>query len=326
MTGIVGLFFLKTDDLLNFKSRHGIRQCKEFYAQPKDSIDVLFMGSSHIHCDVNTAELWKKYGIAAFDYSAAEQPLWMTYYYIQEAMKYQKPEVVVLDLYSPAYRPADFQYDFLMENLNGMRFSFTKLKMLQVSCEWYRLWDFFPSIVTYHSRYKELTEEDWEQFFLSKEGHATYKGFMPYYGIQSFERPNPYDLAEDAQLSEKSEEYLYKIIDYCKNHDLKLLLMVAPYISNSEQNAIYEQIGTIAEKTETSFINFNHYYDEIGIDFKTDYVDNSHVNYSGAMKFSYYLGYYLKEHYTLEDHRGQEKWRSWDLHVDAVEAEAAENN
>ena len=97
---IVG--YLACDRVLSVKTAHGIRQARDMYAQPRNSIDVVFMGSSHIHCDVNTALLWEKYGIAAYDYSAAEQPLWTTYYYLKEICKYQKPQLVVLDLYSPA--------------------------------------------------------------------------------------------------------------------------------------------------------------------------------------------------------------------------------
>ena len=64
------------------------------YWQPENAIDVVMMGTSHVHCGVNTAFLWEKYGIASYDYSGAEQPLWMTYFYLKELYKYQTPKVV----------------------------------------------------------------------------------------------------------------------------------------------------------------------------------------------------------------------------------------
>ncbi len=129
--------------LLCVKSQDGIDQARAFYHQPENSIDVVFLGSSHIHCNINTAYLWTEYGIAAYDYSAAEQPLWMTYYWLREFCKTQKPKLVVLDVYSPAAYEADYQYRWMEENLFGMRFSANKLEMMQASVEKKRLSDYF---------------------------------------------------------------------------------------------------------------------------------------------------------------------------------------
>ena len=105
---ILGISVLS--DILQIKSDHGINQNRGLYFQSEDSIDAVFLGTSHIHCNVNTALLWEEYGIAAYDYSGAEQPLWMTYYYLKEFYKYQDPKVVVLDLYAPARFKEDYQY------------------------------------------------------------------------------------------------------------------------------------------------------------------------------------------------------------------------
>ena len=58
-------------------------------------IDVLFLGSSHVHCNVNTQLLWDEYGMAAYLMTGAEQPLWNSYYNLKEALKTQKPRLVV---------------------------------------------------------------------------------------------------------------------------------------------------------------------------------------------------------------------------------------
>ena len=56
--GIRGLAFLclvmlligALNDILCVKSPHGVDQTRYLYKQPKDKIDVLFLGSSHVHC------------------------------------------------------------------------------------------------------------------------------------------------------------------------------------------------------------------------------------------------------------------------------------
>ena len=132
-------------NILRVKSDHGINQQEGLYWQPRNSIDVVMMGTSHIHCDINTGLLWEKYGIAAYDYSGAEQPLWMTYYYLKELCRYQEPKMVVLDLYAPARFKEDYQYEWIAENIYGMRFSLNKLRMLSVSVEPSKLHEYFPS-------------------------------------------------------------------------------------------------------------------------------------------------------------------------------------
>ena len=201
------------DRLMCPKTEHGIRQTNYFYAQPKDTIDVIFMGSSHIHYDANTALLWQDYGMAAYDLSGAEQPLWITYYYLKELCKYQSPKLVVLDLYCPARFKDDYQYNYIRDNLYGMRFSLTKLCMLMSACEPEKLFDYFPGFGDYHYRIDELDDEDWTYLKISRSEKAAYKGFSPHFDIEPQSEPI-LDITESGGLTEMSEKYLRKIIEF----------------------------------------------------------------------------------------------------------------
>ena len=88
-----------------------IDQTRYLYVQPKNKIDVLFLGSSHVHCNVNTQLLWDEYGMAAYLMTGAEQPIWNSYYNLKEALKTQKPKLVVLDMFCPSRFYDDFQRD-----------------------------------------------------------------------------------------------------------------------------------------------------------------------------------------------------------------------
>lgn len=309
------------DKLLCVKSAHGIMQAREMYIQPKNSIDVVFMGSSHIHCDVNTALLWEDYGIAAYDYSAAEQPLWITYYYLKEICKYQSPKLVVLDLYSPARYKNNYQYGWLRDNLLGVKFSFNKLQMLYVGCEPKYYFDYFPNFAMYHNRYP--TSEDIEYLFASKEDRASFKGYTPYYIESPQSEP---ELVENRSggITIKSEQYLQKIIEYTQEKDIELYLIVSPYITTSEDELVYNRIKEIADSYGLEFNSTNYSYEEMGLDFDTDFTDESHLNYKGSCKYTQYLGAEIKENYDIPDRRGLEKWESWDRHAEEIKAAAEE--
>ncbi len=318
------LFYAGCERLLCSKSLHGTMQAREFYAQPEDTIDVAFVGASHAHCVINTATLWEEYGIASYDYSAAEQPLWITCDYLKELCKYQKPKLIVLDLFAPAHFHEDYQYNYLYESVDGFRFSANKLSFLRAACEWDHLSSVFPTFLNWHAHYEELTDEDWDYFTRSKRERAAYKGYRPYYSASTQERP-VHDVQTGGGLSAKSEEYLKRIIDYTQEQEIPLLLAVIPFISTDEDEMVFRRIQEVAYGTEAAFRNFNEYYDEIGLDFENDFYDYSHLNYRGGTKFTKWLGAELLASYDLPDRRGLPEWESWDRNVELVAETAREN-
>jgi hypothetical protein len=311
------------DRLLSIKTEHGIAQARDLYAQPRNSIDVAFMGSSHIHCDVNTALLWEEYGIAAYDYSAAEQPLWITYYYLKELCKYQDPKLVVIDLYSPARFKEDYQYNWLEDNLAGVRFSLNKVQMILDSCEYDKIWEFWPSIARYHLRFDELTGEDWDYLTTTRRERASFKGYTPYYIVTPQEEPL-LDQEYSGGITLKSEIYLQKIIEYCKEKDISLFLMVSPYITTQEDELVYNRVHEIALMNGIAFNSTNYFYNAMDLNFEEDFNDNSHLNYSGSCKFTEYLGSEIKKNFDIPDRRGNDKWESWDRHVQEINEKAIE--
>ena len=311
------LSFITLEQVLKIKSGHGINQKEGLYAQPKNSIDVAFMGTSHVHCGINTALLWEEYGIAGYDYSGAEQPLWMTYYYLKELLKYQKPKMIVLDLYGPARFKDDYQYEWISENIYGMKFSFNKLQMLSDSVEPHKFFDYFPDFSSYHSRYDDLNEEDFKYLFKSKEDLSSFKGYTPYTKTVPFERPV---ISTDVRrgLTEKSEKYLREIIRYTKKHNISLVLIVIPYMITTEDKETYNQIMDIAKEEELIFIDYNEYYEPMGLDFSSDFNDDSHLNYEGSSKFSRSLGTFLSGS-GIPDKREYTGYESWDKHIQLID-------
>ena len=320
-TVVMCLSFIAVDRLLCVKSEHGIMQARSMYDQPHNSIDVVFMGSSHIHCDINTAMLWEQYGIAAYDYSAAEQPLWITYYYLKEICKYQMPKLVVLDLYSPARFKDDYQYTWLNDNLMGVRFGINKLQMLYASCEPQHYFEYLPSIARYHSRFKNCEERDVEYLFSQKNERAVFKGYTPYFVEDPQAEP---ELTQSCSggITIKSEQYLQKIIEYTKKNDIELFLIVSPYITTDEDELVYNRVHEIAGNYDLAFNSTNYFYAEMELDFEKDFNDESHLNYMGSCKFTEYLGQEIKEKYDIPDRRGCENWKSWDWHVKDINERA----
>ena len=83
------------------------------------------------------------------------------------------------------------------------------------------------------------------------------------------------------------------------------MIMVSPdgwY--NDLSRGHYNYAREIAEEYGVEFIDYNEYYDEIGIDFQNDFGDIGHLNYLGNRKFTSVLGEHLVDEYNLTDRRG----------------------
>lgn len=132
----------------------------DFYNKiEKDTVDVLCVGSSHVYCSINPVQMYDDYGIAAYDLSAGSQAIWYSYYFILEALKTQKPDVVILDVYT-VIEP-DGYFDKKIEgNLLNMKPSYTKYEALRAADADDIASILFEFPIT-HSRYKQLQKEDY---------------------------------------------------------------------------------------------------------------------------------------------------------------------
>ena len=71
--------------VLLFKQEDGALPMRNFYDLPENTVDVLFLGSSHMGMNLSTDILWNKYGIAGYKCWGSVQPIWNTYYYLKVA-------------------------------------------------------------------------------------------------------------------------------------------------------------------------------------------------------------------------------------------------
>lgn len=303
------------------KRFYGIVPMKSFYAQEKETVDVLFLGSSHCGVTIDTGVLWKDYGISGFVLWGSGQPAWNSYYNLREALKTQSPKAVVFEVYAMQY---DFEYqDEAKQSMNtgAMKFSFNKWEAIKVSAPKERWSDLMLGYPLYHTRYNELTKEDF-LFFQNSRDLAESKGTGGCrWGTGEFELPDVIGITECKPIFEKQELYLRKMIELCQEENIPILLYVVPYCTRDSDQPYFNSVGKIAQEYDVEFLDFNLMEDAINFTAGDVWTDGGHVNTTGARKITRALGEYLKGHYELEDHRGQEQYASWDDNADMLEKE-----
>ncbi len=304
---------LAANDILCVKSLHGVDQMRYLYYQPDHKIDVLFLGSSHVNCNVNTEVLWEEYGIAAYLYASAEQPLWNSYYGLKEALKTQAPKLVVLDMYCPSRFYEDYQPKWLDENLAGMRFSFNKYQAILASTETDRV-ELLLGFPRYHTRYDRLEAEDLGNFPWNRSKQSCWKGYTPLVSNVGLTEYDYSYVTDEREMTEKSQLYFDKIVELTQKKGIALALVSAPYLPEEEDMEVYRYIERIAAERGLLFLNYNtvERYREIGIDYALDFADFAHLNEQGSVKYTKHLGTWLKDHYEIPDRRGLRGYESWE--------------
>lgn len=295
----------KLNDAFRLKQEDGIYPMELFYEQEPGSVDVMFYGSSHTYSDINPAVIWEEQGIPSYDLAGSLQPLWNTYYYMKESLKYQRPRVMVVELVRAIESREYIEEARTVTNTFGMRLSREKIENIRVSTP-DNLVSYLLGYPVYHTRYTELSRTDFASYLGRPAGDAS-KGFYPLFVTKPYEElADMSGVTEAGELPQKSEEYLRKIMELAGKEGIPLVFMISPYqgIIESEQQ-IFNRCREIAEEEGIPFLDFNQMYQELGLDPETDFAEASHLNYRGTQKLSSWLGAWLKENYELPDRRGE---------------------
>ena len=86
-----------------------------------------------------------------------------------------------------------------------------------------------------------------------------------------------------------------------------------------------KQNDPVVKKTIVFFLIMIGLFDEIGIDWSTDFLDRGdHLNLSGAERVTEYLGRFLNDHFRLADHRADAAYGGWEKESREYEEKASE--
>ena len=286
----------------------------------ENKFDVLFMGSSHMLNSVNPNILWGEYGITSYNYGTGGQSLDTTYYLLKEALKVQKPKVVLLDLFYLGLTDDYGNQAYIRSVLDNMKLSSNKLEAIKNCTPKDLRLTYLMPMLKFHTRWKELTEDDFNVDLTAYYYTKGFGGVTDKYGV---ENKSNFDVTEVGVIPQKAEEYLYKFIELSKEYNFDLVFINAPYdyTSTAESEnwvksdlAILNRASEIAEENNIPFINYStkEKLEEINFDFPNDMNDIGHCNIWGANKVSYNLANYLHKNYNLEDYRGKKGYEDWE--------------
>lgn len=264
--------------------------------------DVIFVGDCEVYANFTPMEMYRQQGITAYVRGSSQQLVWQSYYVLKETFEYETPEAVVFNVNSMRYpEPVSEAYNRL--TIDKMRWSDEKIGIIRSSMtEEEDFMSYVFPVLRYHSRFDELTREDFEYLFKTRNntwnGHLMNREVKPLGALPAKRVQASYEFGDICW------EYLEKMRLLCEEKGAELILIKAPSVYPYWYDEYDVQIEDYAAEHGLHFYNFLDDVEQIGIDYQTDTYDGGlHMNLSGATKLSGYFAEILAENHGLRDHR-----------------------
>ena len=260
-----------------------------FY-EDKGKIDNIYLGSSHVFCDLDPYKLDQLNGQYNFNLASSGQLMNGTYYLLKEADQWNDLSHVYVELFYIYNIYDNFNADEDMmdthtshnwKNTDNMRLSLNKLQYMITMADPEK----YPNIFWGFSRYRSHLD-DWSYVETtiakkkSKEyidyqyhndwddgiGYDEYRKKGRFFSTREYpskERMYYQDrILVENPIAETSEAYLRKVISYCQTRGITITLFISPIyelqlISTEQYDNYLNQVKEIAAEYEIEIYDFN---------------------------------------------------------------------
>ena len=258
-----------------------------FYDLPKDSLDILFLGSSHVYNSIDPVQFEELTGRSGFDLSTSNQDASLSLYLLEEALRTQKPKTVVLDLYGFQMDPMSKTSSY-KRTLDDMRWGRPKYQAVRDWMPYVEGETWLPRIFTlldYHSRWSSLEDQD----IHGERYVTTRRGFSPTEETASGINHSAWDNEEPKGFNERTLAYFDRLVSLCRENEIELILIKTP--DSGWKKGWSRASRNLADQYGLTFDDYNEpeQLEAIGLDDGSDWRNKHHLNSRGAAKFTEYL-------------------------------------
>ncbi len=286
-----------------------------FYEQPKNSIDMVFIGSSHSYCTFDPENFDSVMGTNSWQMGTPLEHYDTSLYVLKEVLKTQSPKLVVLDIY---WDMMDDEFD--MKQANSF-FEVVKDKSVEK--------DYVKNVFPLNERVKyDLLPIRYQQDYFAYENNAFQKAAEEKFGVQAEQAAQTngteYYLAKgytycdtvipDSELDETNQfkgldgesweadktqvKYIDEIVNLCKENNIEIVFVTAPianvsmdYIKNYD--SIHAKMAEIADSVGVKYLDFNIVNRDESLLKMENFRDDAHLNDSGVKVVDKYFTNWL---------------------------------
>lgn len=297
-----------------------------FFAVEKNTIDVLFLGTSHVANALSPMRLYEVSGICSYNLASTAQPIECSYILLKQVFQSQQPKVVFLDvskMFADKGKDSPY-YRNILDNLYGRSTFLEFAKIYSETEDNEGFWSAVFPIIKYHTRWQKLSTQDLHhasgEYYCMGQHITSFIGksaptvaSLDKYNSRLQQRGNgsvvssengaesTTDFADpvfNPVISDRYTEYLNKMLALCEEHGTELVLMNVPALENALRGgwstAKLEAVTAYADAHHLTLLDM-HYADIV--DPVNDFIDGGgHVNLHGAEAITDYVTDFLLDH------------------------------
>ena len=251
-----------------------------------DSIDVLFLGSSRAYCNVIPSRIYENTGITSYVMAGPSQTVSLSYYYLRECLKTQKPKYVFMEASSAFYALYE---DNSKANICYMPGGINRI-LAASTCE-----DGIMELALYPLEEFHRRVYTKEQDPPPEEDGVMLCGYTPL----ALAREQKTRTFKKTGVKGGDERYLRnlsyfrKIAELCRDEGIVCVFYIAPTMQPYEDGSMARLMTDLPQLPCAAVEDWGDLIEEIGIDPAADWYDAIHFNRNGALKFTDYLSDYM---------------------------------
>ncbi len=281
---------------------------KGFEKLEKNTLDIIFIGSSNSYQSMSPMEIWNDLGITSYDYGLSASRIYEDYYFMKYALTKQSPKVIFMDVTTCFYKN-DQTEPMKRRSFDYLPFSKVKLEMMNDPFFENTFEDkvsiLFP-LLRYHDRWNR------PNIYYYTEKYLTYNmGFVISSNYNPVEGKIDYMQKEkkEIELEDFNRKYLDKIVSLAKEKNIDLVLTAFPNYKSWDNNR-GDTLKKYAEEHEVKFLEMNN--SDTGIDWYKDTPDKGiHTNLFGSLKATKYMENYISSNYSFDNKLENKKYQKW---------------
>lgn len=265
------------------------------YAEPANTLDVVFEGDSTSYYGIIPLEIWRESGITSYASGSPRQYLFYALPILQKVYKTQSPKYVFIETTSLFYDvPFTHELKIRVDNV---------CKILRYHDKWKNVkWDSLFAPVQYTQ-----TQRD--------KGYHFSTDIMPP-DITGYAAPSD----DMYSVSYRNRRGFNAIQELCDKHGTEIILLSIPNTTVWNMR-MHNGAQAFADEKGLRYLDLNLHIEEMGLEWEKSTTDEgNHLNVYGAEKVSVYLAKYMRENLELPDHRGDPAYESWNEDLRAYDA------
>lgn len=297
-------------------------------------IDVVYIGGSAAHRYFQPLKAWNDFHFTSWMYSNSNMQAEGIKYYIEESRKSKEAQLYVVDLrpfqyygdsYFEPYREQGLRNGADSMDIGINRLCYVHQAMNNMNKTYEERVPFYIDICKYHSNYEALkTPANW-MYIHNKSENLPYKGYETLLTYTPFDEPSDFYTEEKNPLEPEAQAILEDLINYASDEEIEILFVVCPYVITRNDEMLYNTMCDYITNSGMGYLDTNLYYEEMGLNFETDFYDKFHVNCLGAEKYTEFLARYIVDNYIIENKMKQSQIDKWNSEYEVFAAQEQNN-